>query len=86
MCINKIGPELLSGADVARIFSKVLGREIKWNEMTPEMVKKHVPLPIAQIYEWCFKNPMPFTQDVKNLTGQNRTLENFLKEHIQAFQ
>ena len=77
---------MLSGADVARIFSKVLAREIKWNEMTPEMVKKHVPLPIAQIYEWCFKNQMPFTQDVKNLTGQNRTLEDFLKEHIQAFQ
>ena len=73
---------------MAQKFSKVLGREIKLNQMTQETVKQNFPPYIANIYEFIFekgKNAVPFTEDVKKLTGQNGTFEQFIKDHLHNF-
>lgn len=83
------GPELLTGEDIARIMGKVLGKTIKYNELPRDMLRKLMPLPIAEIGEYMAdngKSAVPFTQDVKNLTGQSgTTLETFLNEHKSFF-
>ena len=82
------GPELLSGEDVARVLGKVLGKQIEYRETPKEVAKKFMPEAVSQIFEFMIdhgKQAVPFTQDVKNLTGQNSTLETFLSEHKSFF-
>ena len=60
-----------------------IGKEIKYNEIPLENLKS-MPLGVYQIYEYMVhsgKNSIPFTHDVKNLTGQNGTLEQFVIDH-----
>jgi uncharacterized protein YbjT (DUF2867 family) len=79
------GPELLSGEETAKVFSKVLGREIKFQEVDLHNLPPH----IREVYEFMEKGgkgAMPFKDDVKRLTGQNGTLEDFLTRHISHFQ
>jgi hypothetical protein len=43
---------------------------------------------INEIFEYMDENgksAIPCTQDVKNLTGQHTTLEQFIKHHIKAW-
>lgn len=81
------GPEILSGEDLARIFSKVLGQEIKHIKL-PRDALKQMPPPIAQIWEYCLnvgRTAVPFTDDVRKLTGQNITFEKFVQDHKEMF-
>ena len=50
------GPELLSGSDLAEKFSKVLGREIKFNELSRETVNQAFPPYVADIFNFIFDN------------------------------
>lgn len=83
------GPEILSTEDVVKAFSKVLGKELTYNDApTREMLKSTLPPPIAEIIEYFLdegKSATPFTQDVKNLTGHNITFEQFLNDHKDFF-
>ena len=82
------GPERLTGAQIAQIFSNVLEREIKYNEMTHEVVRKVMPLALVQIYEYIFEegeSAIPFTDDAKNLIGKLTTLKEFLLEFKNKF-
>lgn len=81
------GPDLLSATDISNVFSKVLGREIKWFELSKEDVAK-MPPPLAEIFLHFIesgKNAAPFKGDVKALTGNNGSLENFVRDHINEF-
>ena len=82
------GPEMLSGEDIAKIIGKVLGKDIKYRETPRDMLRKFMPEFLSQLFEYMVDNgkqAVPFTQDVKNLTGQNGTLEKFLIEHKSFF-
>lgn len=82
------GPEVLTGEDLARIAGKVLGKQLGYAETPREVLRKVMPEAIAQLFEYMVDNgkeASPFTQDVKNLTGQNGTLEQFLREHKAFF-
>lgn len=79
------GPELLSSKDVVNCFSKVLNREIKYNELTKEAYYKFMPLGVAQIMDYLNemgKEAAPYTNDVRSLTGHSNSLEDFLKRHL----
>ena len=79
---------MLNGYDLAQKFSNVLGREIKLNELSRETVNQVFPPYVANIFEFIFekgKNAVPFTGDVQKLTGQNGTLEQFIKDHQHLF-
>jgi uncharacterized protein YbjT (DUF2867 family) len=82
------GPEMLSSEDVAKIIGKVLEREIKFQETPKDILKKTLPEVLWQGFEYMIDNgkqAVPFTQDVKNLTGQNGTFERFLIDHKSYF-
>ena len=81
------GPELLNGQDMANIFTKILGREIKWIKINDDDAKK-MPLPLYEIYQHFIKhgaNATNNTDDVKVLTGQWGTLEQFILDHLSEF-
>jgi len=78
------GPEVLTGDHMAQVFSKVLGRQIKYNEMSMDDFRKYSSPYITEIFEYMHengKNAVPFTQDVKNITGEHTTLEEFVIRH-----
>lgn len=82
------GPEILGSDDVARIMGKVLGKSIQYRELPREMIGKVMPEPVAQLFGYIADNgkqAVPFTQDVKNLTGQNGSFEQFLSDHKSFF-
>jgi len=82
------GPELLSSPDIAKVFSKVLGREIKWVDITKDEVAKCPPA-LQEIWTYIMeggKNALPFPGHVKELTGQNTSFETFVREHLAEFQ
>lgn len=81
------GPEILSAQEIADTFSRVLGREIKWVELKREDISK-MPPPLAEAFLHTLekgRNAVPFTDDVKLLTGQHGTFEQFLRDHINEF-
>jgi uncharacterized protein YbjT (DUF2867 family) len=81
------GPVNLNPQDIANIFGKVLGKEIKYNEMTKEMVLKFMPPAFAKFTICLIEKPgaVPLSDDVKNLTGQNSDFESFVRNHMSAF-
>lgn len=82
------GPEILSGEDIANVFSKVLGRPIEYKLVPKEALRNVMPEAVAQIYEYMVdagKEAVPFTQDVQILTGQNGTFEQFVRDHLEMF-
>jgi NAD(P)H dehydrogenase (quinone) len=79
------GPKHFTGEEIAALLGKLLGKEIKYNELTKEVYTKFLEPGVAQIMSYFGefgKDAAPFTQDVKNLTGQNSTLEEFLKQKL----
>ncbi len=82
------GPVELRGEEIAKIFSNVLGREIKFSPLNLEDAKSKMPLALIQIYDYMIENkdhPLPFNDDVKKLTGQHTHLEQFLIRHKSMF-
>lgn len=82
------GPEMLTGEDIARVLSKQLGKPIQYQETPKDMLRKFMPEAIAQIFDYMIENgkeAVPFTQDVKNLTGQNASFEQFIRDHKDFF-
>lgn len=82
------GPDLLSSEDIVKVFSKVLGKPIQYQETPRDVLRKVMPEYIAEIMEYMVDNgkqAVPFKQDVKNLTGQNGTFEQFLNDHKDYF-
>jgi len=80
------GPELLTSQDIANHFGKALGMQVTWKEI-PKEALTFMPPPVAEIYAYMAevgKDAAPFTQDVKTLTGQNGTFEQFLKDHLSS--
>lgn len=81
------GPEIIGGDDMAATLSKVLGKEIKYVELPKESLK-HMPEGVAQILQHMIDNgktAVPFKDDVKRLTGQNGTFEQFIRDHKSYF-
>jgi len=81
------GPEVLTGDQMAKTLSSVLGKEIKYTEL-PKDAWKAFPAAIVEIFEYVSEkgqNAIPFTQDVKNLTGQNGSFEQFVRDHQDSF-
>ena len=80
------GPEFVSSPDLAKIYSKVLGKEIKYQELPKESISKFMPPNVAPSFEFMVeagKNAAPFKHDVKKLTGTDGyTFEEFLKFHL----
>ena len=82
------GPDRLTGPQIAQIFSNVLEREIEYNEMTRDIVRQVMPLPLVQIYEYIFEegeSAIPFTDDAKNLIGKLCSFGEFLSEFKKIF-
>ncbi len=82
------GPENLTCDQIAKIFTKVLGREIKYNELPIEQFKKHAPPYVVEIMAYMHENgenAVPFTQDVQDITGQHTSFEQFLLDHKSSF-
>jgi uncharacterized protein YbjT (DUF2867 family) len=82
------GPDRLTGSQLAHIFSDVLGREIRYNEMTQEVVRQVMPVALVQIYEYIFEegeSAIPFTEDAKDLIGKLTTFREFLFEFKNKF-
>jgi len=78
------GPEILTGDYIAQVFSNVLGRQIKYNEMSMDDFRKFSSPYVIEIFEYLQengKNAAPFTQDVKNITGEHTTLEEFVNRN-----
>ena len=81
------GPELLGGQEIADTFSKVLGRKIQWVKLTDEQIQK-MPEHMVQFNEHAQltgKKATPYTDDVKMLTGEWGTLEQFIRDHLNDF-
>ena len=78
------GPENLTCDQIAKILTNVLGRSVQYNELPMDQFKKHAPQYVSEIFEFLHengKNAAPFTQDVKQITGQHTALEQFLSDH-----
>ncbi len=77
------GPVRIGGKEMAATLSKVLNKEIKYKPLPDEAAKKGSQFN-ALLLE---KGPdvVPLSNDVKNLTGQNRTFEQFVQEHRDEF-
>ena len=89
LIFHRLGPQNLSSYEMAQVFSKVLGREIKLNELSQDLVKQVFPPYIGEIFEYMFKkgpSALPFTNEVHTLTGQNISLEQFIRDHLFIFQ
>jgi uncharacterized protein YbjT (DUF2867 family) len=81
------GPELLTGEQVTQTLSKVLGKELKYVEM-PRQALAHFPKPLADLMNYVLdegKSAVPFGDDVRKLTGQAHTLEQFFRDHKNSF-
>lgn len=82
---NMNGPEHFTGPEMAAMIGKLLNKEIKYNELTKEVYTKFMEPGVAQIMDFFGKfgkEAAPFGNDVKNLTGQNSTLEEFIKKRL----
>lgn len=82
------GPVILKGPQVAKIFSDVLGREIKYLPMSIEFAKTKMPMGIIEIYQYLLENQNNKylkTDDVFKLTGQSSYLEDFVKNNKSKF-
>lgn len=82
------GPVELRGLEIAKIFSDILGREIKFVSLEMEIARAKMPKALCEIYDYLTQNPehpLPFTEDVKMLTGQQSNLEQFLQRHKSKF-
>jgi uncharacterized protein YbjT (DUF2867 family) len=90
------GPEALSGEEVAGVFSRVLGREIRF--VSPEPAQFRAVLLQFGIPEWVAEgvlegyevisrgNMAQVTNDIRGLTGREpNTLERFVRDHRKAF-
>ena len=56
--------------------------------MSKEIIKSTMPLPLAQLFEHMIdggKTAIPFTEDVKRLTGQHGSFEQFIADHKDYF-
>ena len=81
---NMNGPEVLGAHDLARIVSKVVGREVKVN-VPPKEALKAMPPPIAELYEIVGrvgKDGVPQDNDIQRLLGESSTFEQFLTDNI----
>jgi uncharacterized protein YbjT (DUF2867 family) len=86
-CYEMNGPETYTGEKLAELFTKILGRPITWIKITDEDAK-HMPLPMYEIYQHFSAhgiNATLYTDDVKKLTGQWGTLEQFVQDHLSDF-
>jgi uncharacterized protein YbjT (DUF2867 family) len=90
------GPEVLSAAEVAAVFSRVLGRTITFRaisveEQKREMMKVGLPEPVADdnanaLLLMADGDCDYVTQDVPAILGrQARTFEQFITDYITAF-
>ena len=82
------GPVELRGTEIARIFSNVLGRDIKFVPLDIDTARSKMPKALSEIYDYLMENPehpLPFNDDIKNLTGQQSHLEQFLQRHKSKF-
>jgi hypothetical protein len=79
------GPVELRGFEIAQIFSDILGREIKFVPLEMEIARAKMPKALCEIYDYLTQNPLPFTDDVKVLTGQQSNFEQFLQRHKSKF-
>jgi hypothetical protein len=81
------GPEILNGDQVAAVLSKVLGQEVKFHAMPREKIAQVMPAAVAEIYYCQLEKPnvTPLSDDVKNLTGSNTCLEDFVRSHASEF-
>ena len=82
------GPVELRGTEIARIFSNVFERDIKFVPLEMETARAKMPKALSEIYDYLMENPqhpLPFNDDIKNLTGQQSHLEQFLLRHKSKF-
>jgi len=79
------GPEYVSGEDIAECLSGLLKRQVKYQELLPEVYSKFMDTGVVEVMKYMAemgKEAAPLTQDAKNLTGRNGTLEEFLRKHL----
>ena len=60
------------------------GRPIKYIQVPMENLKARMPLGVYEIYSYMAKHgkeTIPFNDDVKKLTGQHGTFEQFILRH-----
>lgn len=81
------GPKWMNGEEIAKAFSNVLGKDIKYQAMTDEEIEKAFPHGLGKLIKDMvdYNNWIPFTDDVKNLTGQHGDFEAFVRRHIDQF-
>ena len=80
------GPQALNPQDVADIFSRVIGKSVKWNELKKETFKA-LPPPICQAYTNFVDNKCVISDsDVPKLIGQAGTFEQFVRDHLHFFE
>lgn len=79
------GPVFYTGEDVAKCISGVANKEITYKETPKEVYHKHMPEGVAQLFDHfgaSGKKAVPFTDDVKRLTGQNAYLKDFIQRAL----
>jgi len=79
------GPEYVNGDDIADCLSRLLEKQVKYNELPKDVYSTIMPKGVVQVMEYIAemgKEAAPYTMDVKNLTGQNGSLEDFFKKHL----
>ncbi|RMZ94290.1 NAD(P)-dependent oxidoreductase, partial [Brachionus plicatilis] len=81
------GPEKLNGERLAEICSKVFEKKITFQSIAKEEFKKFMPDAVSQVFEFMVENRncVPFTNDVKNLTGEWSSYEDFIRNHLNDF-
>lgn len=81
------GPEKHTGEQLAEIFSKVLNKKVVFKPLKLEDIKRFMPEGIAEIYQAMQEDESvtPFTDHVKQLTGQWTDFETFVRDHASDF-
>lgn len=81
------GPARVSGKEIAAIYSKVVGKEIKFQAMSEEEINKFLPPGLKDVFSHInrVKDLLPLTDHVKQLTGKHTDLETWVKQHQNYF-
>jgi hypothetical protein len=90
---GRTGPDILSGEEIARIYTKHLGREIRysgndldaWGEKVKNMIPEYMILEMRIMYQFFQDNGMIATKDelekMQKLLGKKpRIFDEFVKE------
>jgi len=81
------GPELFTGEAIADCISNIVNKKIKYIETPKDAYHKFMPEGVAQIFDHfgeMGKNAAPFTNDIKQLTGQNAYLNDFIERSLKS--